>query len=101
MSDTPAFRIWKLPFQGFLERFVMRNKIEKIYLYMGSSTPYFNITKNAILPLIQNGLIRHAIQFEVKNGGTSITPRAHGRLLKCHLENNQGVIPHNIEPTVL
>jgi len=87
MSDSPAFNIWKEYFPNFLRDYISRNQISRIHLYLGSTTNYLKVVKNAILPLLKKGFINQAIQFGIKDGGFFHTPINHGLLVFSHFQN--------------
>jgi len=102
MGDSPAFKIWKEYFPNFLRDYISRNQIIRIHLYLGSTTNYLKVAKNAILPLLKKGLINQAIQFEVEKGNSFHTPKNHGRLVLAHFQNkNVSGLTRNIRENIL
>lgn len=87
MPDSPAYQKWKEYYPSFLKEYVQKNKINSIHLYLGSSTAYFKVAKEAILPLLKKELINRAIQFEVEKGNSYHTPYNHGLLVSTHLQS--------------
>lgn len=84
MSDAPARITWSHYFPSFLEEYVKKNGVTKIYLYLGTSTVYYKIAKQAVCQL-SDGLITRAVQYHVAKGSTRNTPLQHGRRLRSDL----------------
>lgn len=85
MSDSK--KIWKAHFPIFLKNYVELNKIKNIHLYFGRSTCYFDVVAKAVRPLLEKGIINQAIQFEIEEGSSRVTPENHGRLLLAHFQS--------------
>ncbi len=98
MSDIPA-HFWKVSFKKFLEDYIIKNKIKKIYLYLGASTKYLQIAKPAVTEFLNRGLINLGIQYHVINGSTYHTPHKHGLQMVSDLEHTSR--PDGIEEIIL
>ena len=98
MPDRPAYKVWKLYFPRFLKEYVHRLSIRRVRLYLGGSTGYFKVAKLAVNGLIGSNLIDQAIQYEVINGSSYVTPFTHGQLILSHL---RGQIDHELEIKVM
>ena len=102
MTDRPAYKTWKKHFSMFLEDYVRKLGTREIRLYLGGSTGYFRVAKAAVQHLNDRQLIDRAIQYEVKNGSTYLTPYTHGRLVQAHLEGWKDVdLEKNVTPVEL
>jgi len=84
MSDNPA-QAWGISFKPFLEEYITKNTINRIYLYLGTSTAYYKIAKKAVDGLLAKRLIREAIQYHVNNGSSYHTPNKHGKRMVSDL----------------
>jgi len=85
ISDPPAYRIWKEYFPPFLMQYVDLNRITEIKLYLGRTTHYLKVTKQAVIPLIKEGKVNRVTQYEVVGGNSYHTPYNHGLLIAHHL----------------
>ncbi len=85
MSDRPAYGTWRSVFPSFLDRYVRRNAVTDIRLYLGGSTKYLEVAALAARPLLQRGIVKRVVQYEVVNGNSYHTPHIHGLLLAEHL----------------
>jgi cytoplasmic iron level regulating protein YaaA (DUF328/UPF0246 family) len=85
MSHKPAYSPWKNAFPSFLEDYVSKLNLRRLWLYVGMSTAYFRVAASAVKHLKSLQLIRKAVQFEVRNGSSRVTPQTHGELLALHL----------------
>jgi hypothetical protein len=73
---------WQPAFQTFLADYVSQNGINQIVSYLGSTTAYFRVVKQAVLALNKDWDVE-GIQYHVENGNTRRTPLQHGlRLLE-------------------
>ncbi|MBM7856115.1 hypothetical protein JOC37_002545 [Desulfohalotomaculum tongense] len=86
MSDPPAYKAWKEHFPSFLKEYVKMNGIKEIKLYFGRSTHYLKVAKQAVIPLLQDGLLSRAANYEVEEGNSYHTPYNHGLLIAKDLQ---------------
>lgn len=77
MSDRPAYGVWRKSFAVFLKAYIAQNKVQSIRLYLGRTTHYLKVVKEAIAPLIGSGL--DACFYDVENGNSRETPLNHGK----------------------
>lgn len=102
MTDRPAYKTWKKHFSIFLEDYVRKHGTKRIRLYLGGSTGYFRVAKAAVQHLKDKQLIDRAIQYDVKDGSTYLTPYTHGRLVHSHLEGRKDIdLERNVTPIEL
>jgi len=77
--------LWRKSFPFFLENYVRKNNITQIRFYCGKSTGYYSVIKNSFDPLLGAGILKKVIHYNVRNGGSSTTPKNHGRQLAFDL----------------
>jgi hypothetical protein len=88
MDDPPARKTWERVFPLFLKGYIKNNAIKRVELFFGHSTKYKRVAELSVMPLLKNGLLSESVHYEVENGSTQGTPRAHGRLLANRLDNS-------------
>ena len=88
MSDSPASKVWRYGFADFLENYVNSQKIERIHLFLGPTTAYYKIALAAVTPLNRKMKLTHVYHYHICRGGSSLTPRNHGRWLYEILSGN-------------
>ena len=102
MGDRPAYGVWKENFAPFLRCYVRSNGIREIHLFFGCSTSYSKVARAAVKPLLEEHVIRKAIQYHVKNGSSRVTPETHGKLLEqCLTQGRIGNLSENVQECVL
>jgi len=78
--------VWMKNFPEFLSDYVATQNVSSIRVYFGQSTGYFKVANNAIKPILQSGGIENAIQYQVEDGGSYLTPYNHGLKLAHDLK---------------
>ncbi|MGO8752266.1 MAG: peroxide stress protein YaaA [Thermoguttaceae bacterium] len=85
MSDPSARETWRTHFKSFLREYAKKNGIALVVCYFGKSTEYLKVAKEAIKPLLAEGI--RGIQYHVQRGNSSETPKYHGRRLVADLRH--------------
>lgn len=84
MGDAPS-RVWKKEFPAFLANFVLRNRVRKIGLYLGSTTDYLKVARKAVIEVRKSVPYLKVVQYHIIDGNSRATPFKHGSRLLCDL----------------